>query len=503
MTSEDFSGESPSFYFRHGLAVLRGTDPAPEWMVFDERADAWVAPGHRLPELREWASVRGVRERGPDDGYGAEDAAGAADAGGETPFFDPRRPREYQSEALGRWRAAGGRGSVVLPTGAGKSFVAVLAIREALEGTAEPSMTGATPGRRGACVVLPTRALLGQWFNQLADAFGGERVGAFYGEEKEPRPITVTTYHSAFNLMERMGDRFHLLVLDEVHHLADTSAGEAKAWHDALRVAPAALRLGLTATYPDGRDTELARLVGPVVYRRSVGEMVDAELADFALERRFVPLNPAEREQYDAATGLYEDFLERRGYEERFPDREDRWRVFMSETRRSPEARRAFRAFRDRERIVALASRKLAEAERVIRLFPGERTILFCGSTDQAEALARRLAVPLVTAHTAASERKRILDLIESGDVRAVASVRVLDEGWDVPSAKLGIILGDTTRGGRRQYRQRLGRILRRQGDQVASLFEIVVADTHEFFASQKRRAGVEKARDGQLGLGF
>jgi superfamily II DNA or RNA helicase len=136
--------------------------------------------------------------------------------------------------------------------------------------------------KTGACIVAPTRALVAQWFTQLADAFGVERVGAYYGDEKEVRALTVTTYHSAFALLERWGARFGLLVLDEAHHLADTAEGEARAWHDLLRIAPCPFRLGLTATYPDGRDAELRRLVGPIAYRRTIGEMTDAELARFA-----------------------------------------------------------------------------------------------------------------------------------------------------------------------------------------------------------------------------
>ena len=120
-------------------------------------------------------------------------------------------------------RASGARGTVVLPTGAGKTLVALLAIDEL---------------RSGACIVAPTRALVAQWFTQLADAFGTDRVGAYYGDEKEVRALTVTTYHSAFPLLERWGERFALLVLDEAHHLADTNEGEARAWHDHLRVAP-------------------------------------------------------------------------------------------------------------------------------------------------------------------------------------------------------------------------------------------------------------------------
>ena len=138
---------------------------------------------------------------------------------------------------------------MVLPTGSGKTFVAILAIRRTLGG-----------GEDRACVVAPTRALVAQWYAQLADAFGADRVGAYYADEKDVRALTVTTYHSAFDLLERTGARVRLLVLDEAHHLEDTAAGGAKAWHDALRIAPAPFRLGLTATYPDGRDGELRRV---------------------------------------------------------------------------------------------------------------------------------------------------------------------------------------------------------------------------------------------------
>lgn len=472
------SAARPSYAYRSGLALLRRVREAPPWMEWDDRAQAWVAPGHRYAELRRWAEERGIA---PEPG--APEAATLTDR-----IFDPRTPRDYQEEALARWRAGGGRGSVVLPTGSGKTLVAILAISDV---------------GRGACVVAPTRALVAQWYAQLADAFGTDRVGAFYGDEKEIAPVTVTTYHSAFALLEREGARFELLVLDEVHHLADTAAGEATAFLDALRIAPAPRRLGLTATYPDERDRGLRELVGGVVYRRSVTEMADAELAAFAMERRFVALTASERERYDALTAAYERWTAERRYRERYPDADDWWKVFMAETRTSPAARRAHRAFLERERLVALSERKLAEAERLLRLFPAEQAILFCGGTDAAERLSRRFAVPMVSAETPASERKAILDDVGAGRIRAVVSVRVLDEGWDVPGAKLGVVLGDTSRGGKRQHAQRLGRLLRRQGERLASLYEVVVADTHEFFASQKRGAGLRKATPGQLGLGI
>lgn len=467
-----------SLRYQLGLAVLQGVqaEAAPAWLTYDPRLDALVAPGHRLAELREWAAANAVGETtlGPSD----------LDA----PLLDPRTPREYQTEAVTRWDSAGRRGTVVLPTGAGKTLVALLAIDRL---------------RAGACIVAPTRALVAQWFTQLADAFGGERVGAYYGDEKEVRPLTVTTYHSAFTLLERWGDSFQLIVLDEVHHLADSAGGDARAWHDHLRIAPAPFRLGLTATYPDNRDAELTRLVGPVVFRKLIGEMTDAELARFALTRRFVPLTPHEEQRYAQLTARYEDHMTLGGYRERGATPADAWRMFAARARTSPPARRALRAFHERERLVRLAANKLGEVERILRAHPAEQAVVFCGGTDAAEDVSRALAIPMITASTPASERHELLARMASGAIRAVASVRVLDEGWDVPTAKLGIVLGDSTRGSTRQHQQRLGRLLRRQGDAVASLYEVVASGTYEFFTSQKRGAGVKRVSEGQLGFGL
>lgn len=467
-----------SIAFRAGLAILRGVAPslAPDWLRHDPRIDAFVAVGARYPDLREWAATHGIPEE--------TTAANVFDV----PLLDLRTPREAQQEAVTRWMAAGQRGTVVLPTGAGKTLVALLAIQRS--GT-------------NACIVVPTRALVAQWFTQLADAFGAEHVGAFYGDEKEVRALTVTTYHSAFTLLERHGAKFTLLICDEVHHVADSATGEARTRLDALLIAPAAHRLGLTATYPDGQDSWLVRTLGPVVYRRSIGEMTDAELARFAIERRYVDLSPTERARYDAETERFEGYAEQSQWRTLADAPDIAWKLFAASARRSPAARRAMRAFRERERVVRMAEAKFDETAHILRLFPGEQAVLFCGGTDVAMEVSRRLAIPLIGASTPASERHAILRGMQDGALRAVASVQVLDEGWDVPNAKLGIVLGDSTRGGARQHTQRLGRLLRRQGDQVASLFELVAAGTWEFFASQKRGAAVRKVADSQLGFGL
>src|SRR5437867_9865630 len=93
-------------------------------------------------------------------------------------------PRPYQREALERWLRNQGRGVVVLPTGAGKTVLAYMALEQA------PVRT---------LVVVPTIDLLRQWRDGLIAQAGvpADQVGVVGGGERRPRAITVMTYDSA------------------------------------------------------------------------------------------------------------------------------------------------------------------------------------------------------------------------------------------------------------------------------------------------------------------
>src|SRR6202042_1447742 len=110
-----------------------------------------------------------------------------------------RDPRPYQTEALSAWRARRGRGVVVLPTGSGKSHVALLAIDDK---------------RRSTLVVAPTLDLVRQWYDLLITTFG-RPVGVVGGGEPDVQPLTVTTYASLYLHAEHLGARFGLVVFDE------------------------------------------------------------------------------------------------------------------------------------------------------------------------------------------------------------------------------------------------------------------------------------------------
>ncbi len=111
--------------------------------------------------------------------------------------------RDYQSEAVTSWEKAGFRGIVVLPTGAGKTIMAIKAMERLQVAT---------------LIVVPTIVLMDQWRNVLKDAFGVE-IGAIGGGSNDMKPITVSTYDSAALRAREIGDKFALIVFDEVHHL--------------------------------------------------------------------------------------------------------------------------------------------------------------------------------------------------------------------------------------------------------------------------------------------
>ncbi|HVS40584.1 MAG TPA: DEAD/DEAH box helicase family protein, partial [Gemmataceae bacterium] len=175
------------------------------------------------------------------------------------PLRTSRDPFPHQTEALQTWWNAGGRGVVVLPTGTGKTFLAILAINKV---------------GRPTLVVTPTIDLLNQWYGELALAFDVP-IGAVGGGNHEYQPLTVTTYDSAYIHLERWGNRFGLIVFDECHHLPGPTYLQAASGS----IAP--YRLGLTATpeRTDGQEGMLDALIGPIVYRREIKELAGDFLA--------------------------------------------------------------------------------------------------------------------------------------------------------------------------------------------------------------------------------
>jgi superfamily II DNA or RNA helicase len=374
-----------------------------------------------------------------------------------------RSPRPYQTEALAAWQRARGRGVVVLPTGAGKSHVAVMAIDDT---------------RRATLVVAPTLDLVRQWFDTLRASFGCD-VGLVGGGEHDVKPLTVTTYDSAYLHMEHLGARFGLVVFDECHHLPGA------AYALAARASLAPFRLGLTATpeRSDGRDAELATLIGPIVYRKDIQDLSGDYLAEYETEQVAIALTPSERAEYDEARAIYRDFVESHGIR---MSRPSGWGEFIMMSSRSDEGRRAMRAYRRQRALAFAAPGKLEYLEHLLHVHRSDRAILFTQDNATAYAISRRFLVPCITHQTKVRERSEVLAGLASGTFGAVVTSKVLNEGVDVPDANVAVVLSGS--GSVREHVQRLGRILRKKDGKRAILYELVTAETNETFTSERRR---------------
>lgn len=374
-----------------------------------------------------------------------------------------RPPRPFQTEALEAWLRHRGRGVVVLPTGAGKSHVALMAI---------------DAKRRSALVVVPTLDLVRQWYDLLRSSFDIP-VGVVGGGEYRIEPLTVTTYDSAHLHMENFGSRFGLVIFDECHHLP--SEGYSLAAAQCL----APFRLGLSATpeRADGRESHLDALIGPVVYRKDIIELSGSYLADYDVHTVVVELTEQEREEYESERKIYVGFLRSAGIRMGSPSG---WNDFILRSAQSAAGQRAMQAYRRQKELAVAAPAKLGVVEDLLTRHRGDRVLVFTQDNRTAYLISKMFLVPVITHQTKVTERSEILELFSKGDYGAVATSKVLNEGVDVPDANVAVIVSGS--GSVKEHVQRLGRILRQKEGKRAVLYEVVTKETNEVGTSERRR---------------
>ncbi|MGD0329595.1 MAG: DEAD/DEAH box helicase family protein [Nitrososphaeria archaeon] len=371
--------------------------------------------------------------------------------------------RDYQEDALEAWDKGGRKGIIVLPTGSGKTVIAIKAI-ELVD--------------QSSIVIVPTLDLVEQWRSRLEAEFGIE-IGVYGGGDTRIGSLTVSTYDSAYLKAGEIGNRFSLIIFDEVHHLA------AEGYRLIAEMFTAPYRMGLTATYEreDMLHKELPRLTGGVVYRRKPEDLTGRYLSTYTLHRISVELTDEEKEEYGRNWRVFSDYLSSGKIRITSPDE---FRKFIMLTARDRNARQALLA-RNRAQDIALNSEsKIKALEDILRSNPEDRTLIFTQHNDLVYRISKRFLIPYITYMSDKEERHEILKRFKDGRFRAVVTSKVLDEGIDVPEASLGIIVSGT--GSAREFIQRLGRLLRKREGKKAKLIEIVSSGTSETRTSWRRK---------------
>jgi superfamily II DNA or RNA helicase len=372
--------------------------------------------------------------------------------------------RPYQEAALWAWHRAGQRGLVVLPTGSGKTRLAIAAIAR-LGGP--------------ALVLVPTRVLLEQWIGEVAVAYQGP-IGCLGDGQWRIEAITIATFESGWRQMDRLGDRFRLLVVDEVHHFGDGLRDEA------LELCAAPARLGLTATPPASPSAErLAELIGPIVFELAVGDLSGRWLAPFELVTLGLDLDAEERLEWERAVATYRPAL--RAFQRASPGAS--WSEFVRAASRSELGRRAVAAFRRSRALLAYPCAKREAVAALLARHAGARVLIFTADNATAYAVSRRHLVMPITCDISRTERAAALERFRRGALRALVSARVLNEGLDVPDAEVAIVVGGSQ--GEREHVQRIGRLLRPAEGKSALVYELVMRGTSEVQQARRRRAGL------------
>jgi len=343
--------------------------------------------------------------------------------------------REYQLAAVSAFRAKGrgDHGVVVLPCGAGKTIVGIIALA-ALQTETLILTTSITAVR--------------QWIAELRDKtdIDAGMVGEYSGERKDIAPITVSTYSiisgsdKHFRLFSERNWGF--IIYDEVHTLP-APVFRITAELQAKR------RMGLTATLirEDGKETDVFALIGPKRY----------ELGWKVLEGQ----------GWIAKAQCFEV------------------RIAMPLELKMPYA---IAEKRDKFRIAAENPNK-AEIIKKLMLKHPDASILVIGTyLEQLNRMSEEFNAPLLTGKTKNKDREALYAQFRSGEIKLLVVSKVANFAIDLPDANVAIEISGSF-GSRQEEAQRLGRILRpKNGENTAYFYAVVSKETREEEFSMHRQ---------------
>jgi superfamily II DNA or RNA helicase len=385
-----------------------------------------------------------------------------------------------------------------------------LAIAEKLQKTTAPDLRVA--------IVVPTVVLLDQWREEISarsnlppKAIGLLGAGSDDAFNADTR-ILICVLNSAARKLPELVRKAGvgaslLLVVDECHRAGATEMQR-------VLTTERAFSLGLSATperesdiaQRDGDLTEplgdesygpiafddsiLGRELGPVIFELSFADAIDlGVLPPFRIVHYGLALLPPESANYERIsreiTTLRQD-LERPGRRGLGLIRWCRSKAAAS----NPSAARLLGLTAQRKRLLfQMAERTRATVRILSDAFaenPNSRAILFHESIEQVMALflsLRAEGLPVVAEHSEFpdSMRTESLRLFRQGAAQIIVSARSLIEGFNVPTADLGIVVAASS--SVRQRVQTLGRLLRKSrthdgSEKNATLYVLYAADT-------------------------
>ena len=404
---------------------------------------------------------------------------------------------DWQKKCLRAWEKNGRIGIARVVTGAGKTVLALEAIRRMRDKYPDTSVK----------IVVPTIPLAHQWKSALLrDAQTAADLPGFFGGGKRDDPdsrVMIYIVNSArdalsAHIKKELAQMHHvLLICDECHHYASP---QNRRIFDFLtpEIATGSLYtcMGLSATpFQTENDATLTQALGPEIYHYSFDEAVREDiLSPFTVCEVSTSFAAEELAEYSRLSDEISILLAKLYQEHPGLERLEKHKFLRAVSHlaheadmnpEDPAAAFLLKTYQRKEISVLASSRVQCGLAILERLRPTDRIIIFCERIAQAEEMARLLRRHYgnicVLYHSGMTKeaRERNMRLFRENSARMLVSCRCLDEGIDVPDANIGVVLSGSAV--ERQHIQRMGRLIRRaEGKDAACLYHISIREAAE-----------------------
>ena len=388
--------------------------------------------------------------------------------------------KEDQIDAVNAWIDNDFRGTIVYSTGTGKTEIAFeCAKRVACRYSSSSSTTTST---LNVLLMVPRIILIEQNIKRLVSyGISKDKIGAYFGERKQIREITICTYQSIIRNLDIIR-RSNMVIFDEIHLIRDTAKIFSKIFDVVIEDHKKAI-LGLTATLDEkdlSKYNTILTLLPPVKRYPIKNAVNDKRLAKPIVIPLKVNLTEKEQNDYDTYSAKIKKISNRfKKY-----DAESMTGLLRKGGFVSGMAKAWFLNIRKRKLLLSCAENKLLSALNLItKKFPNEKIMVFSETIDSISKLRDMLELEgtkamIIDSNTNSRKRQSILNQW-GREFYPLLSVHTLEIGFDIPQVRIEVILATTSN--MNQVIQRIGRVIRKQeGKDLALIYVIYVSDTKD-----------------------
>ena len=368
-----------------------------------------------------------------------------------------------QLDGLRKWKANDYEGIAQYPTGFGKTYTAILAIRGMIK----------KDNIQSVLVVVPTIELKKQWENELIK--NKIRIG---------RVLVINT-------AIKYDHKVDFLILDEIHRYA------ADTFRKIFQKADYKYIMGLTATLEreDGFHAIILEYLD-VIDEITVSEALENSwICPYKVYNIAVDLSPQDRLLYTKSDNSFKHFAAQLGRGAEAFRTAQEW-IKSDNKERAGKAGAYYNALRTRRKICLNNINKVNAVKEIVDLFPGRNGLIFSATTEFADILQEKLGDISMTFHSKLGKKEQtdVIKKFKDGrtKVRYLSSVQALNEGFNVPDCSIGIIAGSNST--KRTMIQQLGRVVRFQEGKHAIIINLYTPDTQEVKWMNKRLLGVQQS---------